>query len=85
MAQKLLECIGALEFIWPLGRGQKCVNPCKRGAFGGSGMAQKLLGWIGALEGTWPSAKGQKCGNLCKRGEPAGRGASITNRFARFK
>jgi hypothetical protein len=30
VAQKLLEPSGALEGVWPLGRGQNFVNPCKR-------------------------------------------------------
>ena len=59
MAQKLLEPSGALEGLWPLGRGQNCVNPCKRGDSGGSGVAQKLLELIGALEGLWPLGRGQ--------------------------
>ena len=51
MAQKLLERIEALEVLWPLVRGQKCVNPCKRGASGGSGVAQKLLDAVARWRG----------------------------------
>ena len=63
MAQKLLGSSGALESAWPLGRGQTCVNPCKRGDSGGSGVAQKLLEPSGALEGLWPLGSWQNCLN----------------------
>ena len=59
--------MGALEGPWPLGRGQNCVNHCKRDNFGGSGLAQKLLELIGALEEPWPLGRGQNCVNHCKR------------------
>ena len=44
MAQKFLELIGALEVIWPPGRGQKYVNHYKSAESKSSRMGQKLLG-----------------------------------------
>ena len=58
----------------PTGRRQNCVNLCKRGDSGGSGVAQKLLEPNGALVGAWPLRRGQNCVNPCKRGESGGSG-----------
>ena len=78
MVQKLLEPSEALEGAWPLGRGQNCVNPFKRGDSGGSRVAQKLLEPSGALEDTWPLGRGQNCVNPCKRGDSGGSGVAIS-------
>ena len=42
VAQKLLELMGALEGLWPLGKKQNSLNMCEREDSGGSGLPQKL-------------------------------------------